>query len=464
MAEPVDVTGRYEVWAPDGLPEVAPGDDLADLIAASDLDLRDGDVVVVTSKVVSKAEGRLVAAPGTPAEREAARQAAIDGESVREVARRGTLRITQTHHGLVMANAGVDASNVADGTIALLPLDSDESARRIRDRLRALCGVTVAVVVSDTFGRPWRHGLTDVAIGCAGIAAVRDYRGRRDAHGHELAMTEVADVDEIAAAAELVMGKTAGRPVAVVRGLSYGDDAAAAGVRPLIRPAEDDLFALGTAEARAAGAAEAHAAGAAEPGDPAALLAARRTVRSFRPDRVDPALIHRAVAAAVTAPAPHHTTPWRFVLVDTDEARSALLAAMRREWVTDLRADGTPEDVIARRLRSSDSLLGSAPYLVVPCLVTHGAHDYPDERRSTAEREMFLVAMGAGVQNFLVALTAVGLGSCWVSSTLFCKDVVRRALSLPDSWDPMGAVAIGRPAASPPARPPRDARRFVAER
>ncbi|HZG95276.1 MAG TPA: coenzyme F420-0:L-glutamate ligase, partial [Mycobacteriales bacterium] len=262
MAEPVDVTGRYEVWAPDGLPEVAPGDDLADLIAASDLDLRDGDVVVVTSKVVSKAEGRLVAAPGTPAEREAARQAAIDGESVREVARRGTLRITQTHHGLVMANAGVDASNVADGTIALLPLDSDESARRIRDRLRALCGVTVAVVVSDTFGRPWRHGLTDVAIGCAGIAAVRDYRGRRDAHGHELAMTEVADVDEIAAAAELVMGKTAGRPVAVVRGLSYGDDAAAAGVRPLIRPAEDDLFALGTAEARAAGAAEAHAAGA----------------------------------------------------------------------------------------------------------------------------------------------------------------------------------------------------------
>jgi coenzyme F420-0:L-glutamate ligase/coenzyme F420-1:gamma-L-glutamate ligase len=166
----------------------------------------------------------------------------------------------------------------------------------------------------------------------------------------------------------------------------------------------------------------------------------------------------------VTAPAPHHTTPWRFVLVDTDEARSALLAAMRREWVTDLRADGTPEDVIARRLRSSDSLLGSAPYLVVPCLVTDGAHDYPDERRSTAEREMFLVAMGAGVQNFLVALTAVGLGSGWVSSTLFCKDVVRRALSLPDSWDPMGAVAIGRPAASPPARPPRDARRFVAER
>jgi coenzyme F420-0:L-glutamate ligase/coenzyme F420-1:gamma-L-glutamate ligase len=160
----------------------------------------------------SKAEGRLVAAPGTPAEREAARQASIDGESVREVARRGTLRITQTHHGLVMANAGVDASNVADGTIALLPLDSDESARRIRDRLRALCGVTVAVVVSDTFGRPWRHGLTDVAIGCAGIAAVRDYRGRRDAHGHELAMTEVADVDEIAAAAELVMGKTAGPP------------------------------------------------------------------------------------------------------------------------------------------------------------------------------------------------------------------------------------------------------------
>jgi coenzyme F420-0:L-glutamate ligase / coenzyme F420-1:gamma-L-glutamate ligase len=132
--------------------------------------------------------------------------------------------------------------------------------------------------------------------------------------------------------------------------------------------------------------------------------------------------------------------------------------------VADLRSDGVDEAVIERRLRRSDALLGTAPFLVVPCLVTDGAHGYPDDRRSAAEREMFLVAMGAGVQNLLVALSAAGLGSCWVSSTLFCKDVVRRALALPESWDPMGAVAIGRPASAPTPRPPRDARRFVVER
>jgi len=444
---------RLEVFGVTGIGEVRPGDDLAALIAGSGVTLRDGDVVVVTSKIVSKAEGRLVGAAGTPAEQEAARQAAIDAESVRDVARRGPLRITQTRHGFVMANAGVDASNVAAGTLALLPLDSDDSARRIRAGLRDRLGVTVAVVVSDTFGRPWRLGLTDVAIGAAGISAIRDYRGMVDPHGHELAMTEVADIDELAAAAELVMGKTAGVPVAVVRGVSYDDDARGDGVRPLVRPAEEDLFPLGTAEARAQAL-----------DDPVSVVEQRRTIRSFLADRVDPAAVHRAIAAAVTAPAPHHTTPWRFALVDTDEARTALLAAMRREWVADLRADGVADDVIERRLRRSDVLLGAAPYLIVPCLVTEGAHSYPDERRSTAEREMFLVAMGAAVQNLLVALSAQGLGSCWVSSTLFCKDVVRRALALPESWDPMGAVAIGRPAESPLPRPPRDARRFVVER
>lgn len=453
MADTGRAAERLEVFGITGLPEVRPGDDLAELIASTGVPLLDGDVVVVTSKVVAKAEDRLVAAAGTVVEQEKARQAAIDAESVREVARRGPLRITQTHHGFVMANGGVDASNVAAGTLALLPLDSDASARRIRAGLHERLGVAVAVVVSDTFGRPWRLGLTDVAIGAAGISAIRDYRGVLDPHGHELAMTEVADVDELAAAAELVMGKTAGVPVAVVRGLAYDDDAAGAGVRPLIRPAEEDLFSLGTAEASAAVLA-----------DPVAVVEQRRTVRSFRPDRVDPAAVHRAIAAAVTAPAPHHTTPWRFVLIDTDEARTALLAAMRREWVADLRGDGVDDSVIERRLRKSDALLGAAPYLVIPCLVAEGAHAYPDERRSAAEREMFLVAMGAGVQNFLVALSAQGLGSCWVSSTLFCKDVVRRALALPESWDPMGAVAIGRPAETPPPRPPRDARRFVVER
>ncbi len=429
----------YTVTGVEGLPEVRPGDDLAALLAG--VDLRDGDVVVVTSKVVSKAEGRLVEVTGSEDEREARRQELIDAESVREVARRGPTRIVETRHGFVLASAGVDTSNVGRDLLALLPVDADASARRLRDGIRARYGVDVAVVVSDTFGRPWRRGLTDVAIGVAGMGAERDLVGQSDPHGATLNMTQVAEADEIAAAAEQVMGKLAGVPVAVVRGLAPPPDDGL-GVRALLRDATEDMFRTGTDE----------------------VVTARRSVRSFLPDRVDPALLQRAIAAAVTAPAPHHTTPWRFVLVDTDEARTALLGAMRRAWVDDLTADGLPPERIERRLAKSDALLGAAPYLVVPCLVMDGAHPYPDERRARAEREMFLVSMGAAVENLMVALSASGLGSCWVSSTMFCPEPVRRALGLPDTWDPMGAVAVGKPAGQPPPRPPRDPRRFVVER
>lgn len=249
---------RLELW---GVPlpgEVRPGDDLAVLLATAVPELVDGDVVVVTSKVVSKAEGRIVACAPDPDSRERARQAAVDAETVRVVAARGRTRIVETRQGFVLAAAGVDASNTAPDTVLLLPEDPDASARRIRDGLRARRSVEVAVVVSDTFGRPWRRGLTDVAVGAAGIAPLRDYRGGTDTHGNPLAMTEMADVDTLAAAAELVKGKLAGVPAAVVRGLSY--ERSDVGVRALLRPAGEDMFRLGTAEAVTMGAVSAAAA------------------------------------------------------------------------------------------------------------------------------------------------------------------------------------------------------------
>ncbi|MFL6139035.1 MAG: coenzyme F420-0:L-glutamate ligase [Frankiaceae bacterium] len=231
--------------------EVRPGDDLAALIAAAEPALADGDVVVVTSKVVSKAEGRVVGSPTDPEGREAARQAAVDAEAVRAVAARGRTRIVETAHGFVLAAAGVDASNAALDALVLLPADPDASARRLRAGLAEALGVDVAVVVSDTFGRPWRRGLVDVAIGAAGIAPLRDYRGSTDPYGNPLVMTEMADVDALAAAAELVKGKLAGVPVAVIRGFQH--ERSDAGVRALVRPPGEDLFRLGTAEATAAG-------------------------------------------------------------------------------------------------------------------------------------------------------------------------------------------------------------------
>lgn len=238
---------RLEVIPVPGLPEIGRGDDLAGLIAvAVDNDgecLTDHDVVVVTQKVVSKAEGAMEDVdPSDPL----SHKPLVERESVRILRRRGDLIISETRHGFVCANAGIDLSNVERGQAALLPEDPDRSARRIRDALRGRLGVEVGVIVSDTFGRPWRRGVTDVAIGSAGIRPVLDLRGTEDAYGRELQVTEVAIVDEIAGAADLVMGKATGVPVAIVRGVdrsAFAPDRGRAGVlTDLVRSPADDLF------------------------------------------------------------------------------------------------------------------------------------------------------------------------------------------------------------------------------
>lgn len=243
-----------EILPMHGIGDVRPGDDLAALITEAAPWLRDGDVLVVTSKIVSKSEGRVVDVPTGGPEREAAREETLAAETARPVARRGHTRVVQTHHGFVMASAGIDASNVDRSRLVLLPKDPDASARALRAALRERCGVDVAIVISDTMGRPWRVGLVDVALGAAGIDPLRDYRGEVDPYGNELHITQMAIVDELAAAGELVKSKLDQVPVAVVRGLlptpGAGDGPGAA---VLVRDAEHDLFSLGTAEARALG-------------------------------------------------------------------------------------------------------------------------------------------------------------------------------------------------------------------
>lgn len=229
---------KLEIIPIEGLPEVHPGDDLGDMIASSGAVVT-RDILVVTQKIVSKAENMLVEIDATDP---LSHKPLVEQESVRILRRRGDLIISETRHGFVCANAGIDLSNVERGQAALLPEDSDRSARRIRDALRHKHGLDVGVIISDTFGRPWRRGLTDVSIGSAGVAPILDLRGTEDALGREMQVTEVALVDELAAAAELVMGKAFGVPVAIVRG---GDDSwfrDGSTVDELVRDPSEDLF------------------------------------------------------------------------------------------------------------------------------------------------------------------------------------------------------------------------------
>jgi coenzyme F420-0:L-glutamate ligase/coenzyme F420-1:gamma-L-glutamate ligase len=415
-----------EVIPLEGIPEVRPGDDLASMLepAARRAGVREGDVVLVTQKIVSKAEGRLIPA--------ADRAGAIDAETVRVVARRDDLVIVETRHGFVCANAGVDVSNVDAGTLALLPEDPDASAATLRDDLSRRLGIdSLGVVVTDTFGRAWRTGLVNVAIGCAGLPAMVDLRGRPDDRGRTLEATVVALADEVAAAGGLVMTKDARVPAAIVRGVD-GAGAAVGTAEDLVRPHDEDLFRE----------------------SPMQALHARRTIRSFGSGAVPRRRLEEAVLAACTAPAPHHTRPWRFTVLESAAAKRALLVAMAEAWRADLRGDGVDEDVIARRIARSDDVLGRAPVLIVPWLTFGGAHGYPDAERSHAEREMFLLSGGAAIQTLLLALHAQGLASCWISSALFCQEEARSALGVGDDWFALGTVACGPPPAGggPPPR------------
>jgi coenzyme F420-0:L-glutamate ligase/coenzyme F420-1:gamma-L-glutamate ligase len=415
------------------LPEIEPEDDLAGLIAEH-ATLREGDVVVIAQKAVSKTEGRVVAIDAERRRQE--RDAWVARETAAVVARRGDVVIARTRHGFVCANAGVDGSNVAPDRLALLPLDPDGSASRLRRTLRERIGLDLGVIVTDTFGRPWRVGQTNVAIGVSGVAPLRDHRGEKDAFGNLLEATIIAVADEIAGAAELVMGKADAIPVAIVRGLDAPRRDGRAS--ELVRPLEEDMFPTGAIES----------------------VEARRSHRAFSERAVPEEVVHRAVTAALTAPVPHGSRvqrPFRFVWLRSRQARTRYLDALASAWRDDMLRDGTQTEVIERRLARSYGLLGRAPVLIGCFVSLYGTDLYADERRARAEREMFVAAAGAAIQNLMVALAAQGVGSCWVSSSLFCPEEARTALGLPPESLAVGSVAGGYPTREPAPRGTPDA-------
>jgi coenzyme F420-0:L-glutamate ligase / coenzyme F420-1:gamma-L-glutamate ligase len=428
-----------------------PGDDLVDAIAeamqAQQLTFATHDVLLVTSKVVSLTEGAVVHRSDgdlTTVRREQARHDAQD-----IVADSPHVLVTRTAHGFVAANGGIDASNLHDDTqLLLLPDNPDRSAATLRQAVQDRFAVELAVIITDTFGRPWRMGQTDVALGVSGIRALRDERGRTDRYGHLLDVTEAAIADALAGASDLVRHKASGTPFVLIRGVDPelfdrtldGEGAA------LIRPPERDLFRYGGPTAIERG------------------LSARRTVRQFTPEvPVDPTVLDAAVRAAITVSAPHGSQPWRFIEL-TAETRTVLLDRMAAAWQADLQRDGVPADVIARRQQRSDTVLRLAPTLIVAFVDVADADTYADRRRQAAEYDLFLLAGGAAIQNFQVTLSAHGAASAWISAPLFCADVIRTSLALPVTYRPLGMIAAGYPLHTPPTRPDTSAEPFWQQR
>jgi dehydro coenzyme F420 reductase / coenzyme F420-0:L-glutamate ligase / coenzyme F420-1:gamma-L-glutamate ligase len=377
------------------IPEIVPGDDLGTILGAAlsrqRLVLRDEDVVVVTQKVVSKSEGRIV--PEAPV----GKAGWVAREARRIVARRGDLVVAETRHGFVCANAGVDASNVADGYLTLLPEDPDASAQAIREALTASTDAMIAVVITDTFGRPWRQGLVNVAIGCAGLPALVDLRGTKDGVGRVLEATVEALADEVAAAAGLVMGKADGIPAAIVRGLRLGGDSLPA--RALVRPPEEDLFRHSAME----------------------TIQSWREDGAFGPGEVSPDHIQEALLAAGSALGTEADQSWVLVEAARGPRREALEAAADRD---------------------AANLIAMAPVVVVMLAGRPGAPEAASEQIHS-RRDEALLSAGAAMQIVMLAFHALGLASCWIRPTRFAASEAASALGM-TGRELLGAIVSGR--------------------
>lgn len=430
-----------------GVPAVEPGDDLAGIIvaalAASGESLRDGDILVLAQKIVSKAQGRAVPlASVAPSDRAKtlAQQVNKDPrlielilrESSEVVRSHGELLIVAHCLGFVMANAGIDFSNVAQGkrdeTALLLPEDPDRTCAELRAALRALTGADVALIINDSHGRAFRNGTVGVAIGVAGMPGLADLRGRPDLYGRTLHHTQVGLADEVAAAASLLMGQAGeGRPIVLVRGVRFDRrDGAAA---ELVRPKKSDLFR--------------------EPSGSDAVenaLRGRRAIRRYLPRAVPGSMLERFLFAATCAPSAHNRQPWRFAVLTGAVAKQRLAGAMGERLRADRFRDGdTAADIEADVARSSNRIV-SAPVVVVVSLTLEDMDRYPDERRRSVERQMAVQSTAMAMQNMLLAASAAGLGANIMCAPAFCPDTVRAVCALPESWEPQALITLGYPA------------------
>jgi coenzyme F420-0:L-glutamate ligase/coenzyme F420-1:gamma-L-glutamate ligase len=408
-------------------------------LGSSQQQLRDGDVLVIAQKIVSKCEGRLVRLDTVvPSSRALELASEVDkdprlvelvlSESTEVVRKRRSVLIVAHRLGFVTANAGIDQSNVSHGeggeTALLLPENPDESCVRLRVKLKSLTGADVAVVINDSHGRAFRNGTVGVALGAAGLPALDDRRGQPDLYGRQLQSTEVAFADEIASAASLLMGQAdEGRPVVIVRGVpKQARDGSAA---ELVRAKQMDLFRVPTAET---------------------LLRSRRSIRRYTQEPVSDAVLGDILEMAASAPSAHNRQPWRFAVLRESDPKNRLATAMGERLRADRLRDGDPLEAINRDVSRSFARITSAPVVMLVCLTMEDMDRYPDQRRTAAEHQMAVQGVAMATQNLLLAIHAAGLGASLMCAPLFCPDTVRSALELPAQWEPQALITVGYPA------------------
>jgi len=428
-----------------GTPLVRPGDDLTEIILTalqtSGERLQDGDVLIIAQKIVSKAEGQIVALEAVKPSAAAEQLATainkdprlvelILSESNEVVRLRRDVLVVEHRSGLVMANAGIDQSNVVqdnpNSMALLLPKDPDGTCDALRTSLRERTGTDVAVIINDSHGRAFRNGVVGVAIGVSGITALSDLRGVPDLFGRQLKSTDVALADEIASAASLVMGQSGeGRPIVLARGIasSRGDGR----VADLIRPKPLDLFRTVT------------------PSEVHDVLRQRRSVRRYAAKSVASELIHRILTTATHAPSAHNRQPWRFAVLAAAAPKVRLARAMAERLREDRTRDGADAAAIEQDTSRSIARITGAPVVVLVCMTMDDMDIYPDDRRTKAEHQMAVQSTAMAVQNLLIAAHAEGLGTSVMCAPLFCPDVVRAALGLPESFEPQALVTLGFP-------------------
>jgi coenzyme F420-0:L-glutamate ligase / coenzyme F420-1:gamma-L-glutamate ligase len=434
------------------IPKIIPGDNLAQIIRDSlkqkKLTLENGDILVIAQSIVSKSIGSiinlndvkvgeramdiyrnmepLILREGITKKTPQLVQLILD-ES-KEILKAEHVLIVETNYGFICANAGIDKSNVEGSeNVTLLPKYPDEEAKKIRNELKKLTGKNVAVIISDSFGRPFRRGAVGVAVGISGISALLDKRGEKDLYGKMLQSTIVGQVDNLTSAAQLIMGEAnEGLPVILIRGYKFDFDEKAS-IKEIFRPEETDLFRMIS-----------------EKDLFFKVLKSRRSYKlRFSSKIPEREIIRDCIALAQWAPSAHNAQHWRYVILDKSSIRERLILEMNSKLREDLSRDGRSEEFIAEKIRKTKRNFLEAPYLVILCLDETELESYSDRERTKNELILGIQSIGASASYFLLALEINSLAACWYSAPLFAQEVVKKNLNLPKSFNPMAFFTVG---------------------